>query len=200
MTDDQIFRWLFVAVVATAFAISGFFRYQARQSGETIARVSEGKLNLAFRIVFAAPFYLAMLAYMINPAWMDWSSIPAPLWLRWIGNTLAVGMLPLLWWVMVSIGKNISETFLTKQNHQLVTHGPYRWVRHPLYSVATVLFLSLGIAAANWFIITMALIAFIGIAVYVVPKEEVELVRKFGRVYEDYQSRTGRFAPRLTAG
>ncbi len=196
MSHEQIFRWLFVAVFGAAFAISGYFRHQARQSDETIPRVSEGIRILALRIAFAATFYLAMLAYMINPAWMAWSSIPLPLWLRWLGIALATGMLAALWWVMVSIGKNISETFLTKQSHELVTRGPYRWVRHPLYSVATVLFLSLGIAAANWFVIGMAFCAFVAMAVYVVPKEENELVQKFGPVYEEYRLKTGRFAPR----
>ncbi len=197
MSDEQLFRWLFVFMLVTAFAISGYFRYQARQSGETIARVREGKLRLAVRIAFAAGLYLPMLAFMINPAWMKWSAIPLAPWLRWIGLAVGVGILPLLCWVMISIGKNISETFLTKRAHELVTHGPYRWVRHPLYSVATILFLALGIVAANWFLISVSLVAFIGIAVYVAPKEEAELLRKFGPAYDAYRKCTGRFCPRL---
>ncbi len=38
-SDEQLFRWLFVSMFVAAFAIYGYFRYQARQSGETIARV-----------------------------------------------------------------------------------------------------------------------------------------------------------------
>ena len=106
-------------------------------------------------------------------------------------------MLPLLYWVVSSIGNNISETFLTKENHVLVTFGPYRWVRHPLYAVATMGWVSLSILAANWFMLAMACLAFIGIAVLVIPREEAALMRKFGNEYREYMQRTGRFAPRL---
>ena len=111
---------------------------------------------------------------------------------------VGLAMLPLLYWVMISIGKNVSETYLTKETHVLVTHGPYRWVRHPLYTVATIVLVSLSVVAASWFMMAMALVAFIAIAVFVVPKEEAELIRKFGSEYREYQKRIGRFAPRLS--
>ena len=108
------------------------------------------------RLLFAAPLYLSVFAYMVNPDWMVWSSFPLPSWLRWLGAALGLGMLPILYWGVSSLGSNISETFLTKEKHVLVTHGPYRWVRHPLYAVATIGFVSLSIVAANWFMMAMA--------------------------------------------
>jgi protein-S-isoprenylcysteine O-methyltransferase Ste14 len=106
-------------------------------------------------------------------------------------------MLPLLVWLFRSLGRNISETVLTKADHRLVTHGPYRWVRHPLYSVATVAFLALGLIAANAFIIALGLVIFGGLALFVVPREEAELAAKFGPDYEAYRGRTGGLFPRL---
>lgn len=75
-------------------------------------------------------------------------------------------------WVFTSIGSNISETVLTKANHQLVMHGPYRWVRHPLYAVALLALLALGLMAANALLL---LIWASGAAVFrgiVIPREE----------------------------
>ena len=106
-------------------------------------------------------------------------------------------MLPVLYWVVSTLGRNISETVLTKEDHSLVTQGPYRWVRHPLYSVATILFVSLGIVAANWFIIVMALVIIIGIALVVIPKEEAQLKSKFGDEYSEYMKGTGMLVPRV---
>ena len=100
-------------------------------------------------------------------------------------------------WVMTSIGKNVSETFLTKETHELVTDGPYRWVRHPLCAAATGMLISLSIVAANWFMMTMTLIALVAIVGFVIPREELELVRKFGNEYREYQERTGRLMPQL---
>lgn len=197
MANERLFRWLFVAIFVSILSISGYFRYRARQSGEAIPRVREGKFVLITRFLFAAPLYLPIFAYMLNPAWMDWSSFPLLVALRWLGAAVGLGTLLLVYWVLSSIGNNISETFLTKENHVLVTHGPYRWVRHPLYSTASIALLSLSFLAANWFMLAMACVAFIGIATLVVPREEAELIRKFRDKYREYMQRTGRFVPRL---
>jgi protein-S-isoprenylcysteine O-methyltransferase Ste14 len=197
MVNEQLFRWFFIAIFVGSLSISGYFRRKARQSGETIPRAREGNLAMLTRFLFAAPLFLPILVYMLYPAWMDWSAISLPAWLRCLGAAIGLGILPLTYWVVSSIGNNISETFLTKENHMLVTHGPYHWVRHPLYAIASIWFASLSILAANWFMLAMACLAFIGIAVLVVPKEEAELLRKFGNEYREYMRRTGRFTPRL---
>jgi protein-S-isoprenylcysteine O-methyltransferase Ste14 len=57
--------------------------------------------------------------------------------------------------------------------------------------------ISMGIVAANWFILAMACLELVGIAAFVVPREEAELVRKFGLEYQDYMRRTGRLVPLL---
>ena len=197
MEHDRLFRWLFVVILVTTFSISAYFRRKARRSGEVIPRVREGKLSLLVRLLFAAPIYLAFLAYMVNPDWMAWSSVPLLPWLRGLGVAVALAMLPVLYWVVRTLGRNISETVLTKEDHQLVTQGPYRWVRHPLYSVATIIFVSLGLVAANWFIIVMAVVIIVGMALVVIPKEEAELISKFGDEYREYMKHTGLLAPRI---
>lgn len=197
MANEQLFRWFFIAIGVGTLFISGYFRRKARRSGEAIPRAREGKLVLFSRLLFAAPLYLSILAYMLNPAWMAWSAISLPAWLRWLGAGVGLAMWPLVYWVFSSIGANISETFLTKTKHVLVTRGPYRWVRHPLYSAATLSLVALSLLAANWFMFAMACAAFIGIAGLVIPREEAELVQKFGDEYRAYMERTGRFAPRL---
>ena len=106
-------------------------------------------------------------------------------------------MLPLLYWVLSTLGRNVSETVLIKEDQRLVTEGPYRWVGHPLYSAATIIFVSLGILAASWFILVTAFLIIIGIALFVVPKEEAQLIAKFGAEYRAYVKRTGMLAPRI---
>lgn len=66
-----------------------------------------------------------------------------------------------------------------------------------MYSVATIIFVLLGILAANWFIMVMALLIIIGMALVVIPKEEAQLIGKFGAEYHEYKKRTGMLAPRL---
>ena len=152
---------------------------------------------LLLRLLFAAPLYLAFLAYMMNPDWMAWSSFPLPAWSRWLAACVGLGVAPMLYWVVSSLGRNISETFLTKEHHVLITYGPYHWVRHPLYSIATIALISLSILAANWFMLVMGVLMLIVVSVLIIPREEAELLRKFGVAYGEYRERTGRLTPRL---
>ncbi len=112
---------------------------------------------------------------------------------------LGVGVMPLMYWLFSTIGHNISETVLTKQTHELVTNGPYRWVRHPLYAVAPLMLIAVSLLAANWFIGGMTLIALVLIVLVVIPKEEANLIETFGDDYRAYMKRTGRLFPRLRA-
>jgi protein-S-isoprenylcysteine O-methyltransferase Ste14 len=85
---------------------------------------------------------------------------------------------------------------LTKSDHELVTSGPYRWIRHPLYSSGIALFLAVGLIAANWFILLFVVIALIAIRAAVIPREERALLARFGAGYEQYIRRTGAMWPR----
>jgi protein-S-isoprenylcysteine O-methyltransferase Ste14 len=90
----------------------------------------------------------------------------------------------------------VSETVLTKEHHELVTHGPYRWIRHPLYANGIALLLAIGLMAANWLILALTLIALVAIGLVVVPAEESALLAKFGAEYRAYMGRTGGLWPR----
>jgi protein-S-isoprenylcysteine O-methyltransferase Ste14 len=197
MTQVQVFRCFFVAIFVGMVSISVYYRARARRSGESIPRLREGKLVLLARLLFAAPLYLPIVLYMIHPGWMDWAALPLPAVLRWVGVAVGLATLPLLYWVFSSIGSNISETALTKERHRLVTAGPYKWVRHPLYAAATLSLVSLSLVAANWFMFGIACFALLGIAVQIIPREEEQLGVKFGLEYAEYMQRTGRLAPRL---
>ncbi len=196
MNHESIFRILFLTLFVAAFAISIYHRHKARQSGGQIARGDESALMIFFRALIALPLYGAMLLYIINPEWMSWASLALPSWLRWLSVALGLTMLPLLFWLFHSMGRNISETVLTKTEQNLVTHGPYRWVRHPLYSVASLAFFALGIVAANGFIIGMTMLVMLMLP-SLVEKEEAQLLAKFGESYREYMSRSGRFLPKL---
>lgn len=151
---------------------------------------------IAGRLVVALPLFGGALAYLANPSWMAWASLSVPAALRWIGLALGVLTVPAVYWVLTTLGANVSETVLTKHQHQLVTTGPYRWVRHPLYTTGITLFLSLGLMAANWFILLWALVALVGVRLLIIPREEAELLLRFGDDYRRYRDRTGTLLPR----
>ena len=199
MDIDQTFRLMMVAIFVISASISKYHRRKAKLSGEAISRRDEGRVAMLLRAAVALPLLLSFLAYMINPSWMAWSELALPVWARWVGVGLGIACLPLLWTLFQSIGSNISETVLTKKNHRLVMTGPFRWIRHPLYTVAMLLFFSYGLMASNWWMMMFTALGLGLIEVLVIPKEEVELIAKFGDEYRDYQERVGKLLPRLSS-
>jgi protein-S-isoprenylcysteine O-methyltransferase Ste14 len=182
-----------LAVVGT----SGYYRWRARQASETIARRREGGLFLAIRAVAALLLYLPVIAYVAIPQCMNWASFVLPVWIRWFGFLVGLLTIPAAAWVLRSLGHNVSETVLTKREHQLVMAGPYRWVRHPLYTTGITLFVALGLMEASWFVLFMTTVAALFIRLLVIPAEERELMEKFGDRYRTYMGRTGRMLPQV---
>lgn len=192
-----MFRWFALASLVGCFGISVYYRHRARRAGGTIPRRREPRLLIAGRALVALPLFLGVLSYVADPRWMAWSELALPAWVRWAGVGLGLAMVPVAYWVFRTLGRNVSETVFTKERHELVTAGPYRVIRHPLYAVAIGLFLAIGLMGASWFILLFALIALASIRLVVVPLEERELEAKFGDAYRSYRRRTGALVPRV---
>ncbi len=195
MLIDSIFRVIFLLVFLTSVGISGFYRRRARQSGEVIPRRAEGSLILILRMVMALTVAASFFAYVFAPSWLSWSYWFLPLWVRFFGAFISMLCIPAIRWVFVSIGNNISETVLTKSTHQLVMVGPYRWIRHPLYAFALLELFALALVASNWFLFIFPCIVAIVFRLFVIPIEEANLIKLFGKRYEDYRQHTGALFP-----
>ena len=200
METEIGFRVVFLVVLLLAISISTYYRRQARQEGGVIARKEEGVAIFALRMIVALPLLLSLLLYGFYPRWLAWSAVPLPLWLRYLFAAVAILCLPLIWWVLRSIGKNISETVLVKKEHQLVKKGPYRWIRHPLYATAMLLLCSFSIISTSWFLFAYFVVTVLVFRFLVIPEEEKNLVEAFGQAYRDYQKETGALFPRLWPG
>lgn len=197
MDTNLLFRLIFALVFVTSLAISGYHRRKARATSGTIRRTDEGKVALLLRLLLTLPLLIAIVLHIFAPQWFAWSYFSVPGWLRWIAAGIALLCVLLLWWVLRNIRGNISETVLTKKNHQLVTSGPYRWVRHPLYAFSLLEFAALGLMASNWFIFGYVLLGSLVFRFIVIPKEEANLIKAFGADYQSYQQRSGALLPRI---
>ena len=192
-----LFRFFLVAVLLSTITVSGYYRHRARQGNETIPRRREGLPMLAARMLLALTFLVSVAVHAIAPGLMTWATFPSPIWLRWGGVVLGFLTVPLVAWVLRSLGRNVSETVLTKSDHELVATGPYRWVRHPLYTTGVTLMVSLGLMAASWWLLGFALLAAVLVRYLVIPREERELITRFGARYEDYARSRGAMLPVL---
>jgi protein-S-isoprenylcysteine O-methyltransferase Ste14 len=196
MTDDQLFHRILVISALLIFPVAIYHRVKSQSTGEHLDRWQEGAFILFTLRPIGIATMLGLVAYLINPEWMAWSSMRLPAWLRWCGVALGVLGGTLLLWTLRSIGKNLTDTVVTRRDHTLVTKGPYRWVRHPFYDAVGTNVLANALVAANWFLLIGGLLTMTLIVVRT-TREEEKLVARFGESYRAYMARTGRFLPKI---
>jgi len=195
--NENIFRILAALTLFTGMGISSYFRIKAdRETGEKVSRKVDGTPMMTAIRIGGVILWLSPFVYLINPQWMAWSKIGLPEWARWLGIAIGIFCTFGIYWLFSSIGSGITATSATRKEHSLSTSGPYRWIRHPLYTFGTFFFISFGMTADNWFIASLGLLTFIVMAIRT-PKEEANLIEKFGDEYRNYMNRTGRFFPKL---
>lgn len=195
--NENIFRVLAAVILFSGTSISIYYRRKAdRETGERLSRSADGNVMMTIIRVFGLILWLSPFVYLLNPDWMAWSKLGLPVWVRWLGVAIGALCVPGIYWLFSSIGTGITPVSATRKEHKLSTSGPYRWVRHPLYTIGSSFYFSFGMIADNWFIMLMGVFAFVAMAIRT-AKEEANLVEKFGDEYREYMTRTGRFLPKL---
>jgi protein-S-isoprenylcysteine O-methyltransferase Ste14 len=195
MSDDSILRLLLVAVFLGVLSIGIYHRITSQATNEPLDRRQEGVFILATLRPFGAAFWVGTMVWLINPAWMAWSSLPIPVWVRWTAVGVLACAFVLTVWTFRSLGPNLTDTVVTREQHTLVLHGPYQWVRHPFYVSGALLMLSISAITSNWFLLVTGAVIFC-LLVMRTRTEEANLVARFGDGYRAYMERTGRFVPR----
>jgi len=197
VNPDQTFRAILIVVFLLVLPIGIYHRLRSQATREKLDRRQEGLFILATLRPLGAAFWFGLIAWMVDPVWMAWSSISLPIWLRWTGVGVIAIACGLLVWTFRSLGTNLTDTVVTRQKHTLVLHGPYRWIRHPFYDSAASLMVAISMIAANWFLV-MGVVVF-SLLILRTRTEEANLVARFGDSYRTYMERTGRFLPRIGA-
>lgn len=194
--NENVFRLLFACLLVPGVTVGFVHRWKASRTAEKLDRSQEGFAMLLSLRLLGLAAWVTLIAYLIDPEWLAWGRVDLPAWVRVLG--FAIGLVSVAWlvWVFRTLGANITDTVVTRDNHALVTGGPYRYVRHPFYAGGFHLMLAIALVTANW------LLALLYVAIGVLltirtDKEEEKLVERFGDGYREYMSRTPRFRPRL---
>ena len=136
MSDESVFRSIVIIHIALTLPIGLYHRIRSQTTGEALARREEG-IFIMIGLAAMRVSGLDRLSRLFDQSGLDVLVFGRPAhWLRWIGAFLGLfAVPPLLFWTFRSLGKNLTDTVVTRREHTLVTHGPYRWVRHPFYDV-----------------------------------------------------------------
>ncbi|MBL7646510.1 MAG: isoprenylcysteine carboxylmethyltransferase family protein [Candidatus Hydrogenedentes bacterium] len=195
MSRDLEYRIALILIAAVHLAIS---QRQLRRAGAGASAAgprAEGFWLAAGTGLFFLTFCATAALRLIAPDWLPWLELPLSGPLRWLGLALMSLGAALHLWGARHLGRNLTVTISTIEGHQLVTTGPYRWIRHPLYtggmleSLGACLLLASGIVGAS-------ALAFWILIVVRTPREEARLLETFGADYTRYAKQVGRFLPR----
>lgn len=170
-----------------------YWRVAAWNTKETARRDTSPR-----RWLYTLPIIFAALAFVIparHPAWRV-TLFPDRLACLGVGTALLFLGMAISIWARVELGRNWSNVVTVKVGHELVQSGPYRWVRHPIY---TGILVSLGgTALAQDFWCDLAVVPIVFIAFWIKLRLEEEWMRgQFGAAYDAYCARTARLIPFL---
>ena len=100
-------------------------------------------------------------------------------------------------WGRMHLKGNWSDHVRVYEDHFMVTDGPYRFVRHPLYSSLIWMFLGASAAYMNWLSALETLLIFVPAMTYRARLEEQALEAQFGNAWTAYRNATPRFFPSI---
>lgn len=156
----------------------------------------------AIKRLFAYWLPLIVAALLLGPGpWFGHSLFRMP----FMSTTLLVGIAAVALAIVgaslaiysrVLLGLNWSATVQLKERHELITGGPYRWIRHPIYTGFLLMFLGHALLIGEWRGLLAVAIVFASFW-RKLQLEESWLVEHFGESYRAYQSCTKALIPGL---
>ena len=196
MTDTDLARLLLTAVLAVALLGAIAMRAAGVRAAGELPRSVDGRAIASAIRVLALAFYGGLLLFLVWPPGVAWAAVDVPRWARWAGAAFMAGGFGLALWSRWTLGASSTLTSVPAPHASLVTGGPYRWLRHPIYTAAFLLIPGVAGLTANLFILAAGLGA-LAVLVVRTPREEALLLEKFGDDYRAVMDRTGRWLPRL---
>lgn len=114
-----------------------------------------------------------------------------------VGLILFVLGLIVRWIAIIHLGRFFTVNVAIAEDHQLVTTGPYRYVRHPSYTGTLLIFLGFGLCTVNIFALVAVFLPISAAFLWRMHVEEQALKEAFGDRYRSYIVSTRRLIPYL---
>ncbi len=112
-----------------------------------------------------------------------------------VGLALFLLGLVVRWVAIIHLGRFFTVNVAIADDHQLITTGPYRYVRHPSYTGTLLIFLGFGLCTLNYFSLAAIFLPIAAAFLWRMHVEETALRGAFGKTYDLYASQTRRLIP-----
>lgn len=169
--------------------VSALKRKKTKQRESVLQRVG-------YTLPLAVGFYLL---YQPQPliGWFRTRFLPAGPFGEWFGVLLTAAGIAVAFWARWHLGTNWSGVVTLKEGHELIRTGPYRSIRHPIYT--GMLLALLGTAITFGEVRALLAVAITWLSFYVkARREESFLAQEFGPGFAEHKRHTGMFLPRFS--
>lgn len=197
--EDLLFR----VIVMALFIGARYVRWHARHLiGWKVSQpaMARHRFDTALLIGLSVSWLVAAVVYLTVPQLVGRFAVSLPAAVRWGGVAAALAGLALLYRSDRCLGENLSVTLRIREHHTLVKQGPYRYVRHPIYSATLCYAAAMGVITANYVLAAAFFLPMLTLVVERIPREEQMMLDAFGDEYRAYMRVTGRLLPRWRTG
>lgn len=195
MTDLE-YRIATLAALLSVVGAGALLGRRFGRPGNAVPRSADGPVIATILALGGLAFWGGLLAWVAWPPTLTWTAIGLPAAIRWAGLPVFLAGASLAMWARFTLGRSSTMTAVPAPDATLVTRGPYRRLRHPIYSGGAVMVL--GAAALSDSAFTLAVgLALLAVLDVRTRREERLLLERYGEAYRRHMERTRRWLPRL---
>jgi protein-S-isoprenylcysteine O-methyltransferase Ste14 len=151
--------------------------------------------RLSYTVLTFAGAYL-MFGERLPQNWLRIPLFPPAEWNQALAIVISAAGIAFATWARLYLGSNWSGTVTVKVDHKLVRSGPYRWVRHPIYSGMILGLLGTALARGEVRGLVSVVLVYLGFKIKS-KIEERAMTSTFGAQYDEYSRSTGAIVPKL---
>ena len=190
----NIFEIGYWSALVVEMVIRAPINKERKKEKMTEQRVSSQEKNLL--ILLLTGMFIVPLIYSASN-WLDFANYSLPTWAGWLGVVLIILALIVFWRAHADLKTNWSPSLEIREKHELITHGIYGYIRHPMYASQWLWVIAQPLLLQNWLAGWLDLFVFILFYVLRVRADEKMMIDTFGDQYQDYMKKVGGVFPKL---
>ena len=194
MFNETMYKFLLAIIILITLLIRWYYRFKFYHKTQKVASSFKTR-EIVIAGSIGLSFFIPIVLYYTDK--LRFFNLNFPISVRILGGFFLLLNTLFLGWIHYTLGKNWSPILEIHKEQTLIISGPYKYVRHPMYTSLLFYTLGLPLLSSNWLMGLLPFISFIGVYSIRIPSEEQMMMSVFGKQYQFYMEKTKRIIPFL---